>query len=361
MMQMSIKTMELQKASLEAMRGSAGAADREGGDGITLYYGSGSPYAWRVQLALEHKALAYERKVLSFAAGDTRKPEFLALNPRHRVPVDRRRRLRALRVERDRRVPGRSLSGARRAAVPRRRAQARAGAPPDLRGRQLLRQGDRPGRRRGVLRRSPKSATPAKLAAGERGAATRSTRSFARYHARRLPRRPAVGRGLRALSAGRRSSIAARSSCRTSMPTALLTPQLAAWKARIEALPYFDATVSAALEEVRSRRCSSRPPPSPTTAPFPAIRVRRASIPRRTCALSANRNPDFAWSDAPAGTRSFALVCHDPDVPSRGDDVNQEGRVVPASLPRVDFFHWVLDRPAPSTRGDRARRAFRTA
>jgi glutathione S-transferase len=40
-----------------------------------------------VQLALEHKALPYERKVLSFSAGDTRKPEFLALNPRHRVPV----------------------------------------------------------------------------------------------------------------------------------------------------------------------------------------------------------------------------------------------------------------------------------
>ena len=54
---------------------------------ILLYYGSGSPYAWRVQLALEHKALPYERKVLSFSAGDTRKPEFLALNPRHRVPV----------------------------------------------------------------------------------------------------------------------------------------------------------------------------------------------------------------------------------------------------------------------------------
>jgi Raf kinase inhibitor-like YbhB/YbcL family protein len=67
--------------------------------------------------------------------------------------------------------------------------------------------------------------------------------------------------------------------------------------------------------------------------------------------LSANRNPDFAWRDVPAGTRSFALLCHDPDVPSSGDDVNQEGRVVPASLPRVDFFHWVLiDLPA-SARG----------
>ena len=54
---------------------------------IIFYYGSGSPYAWRVQFALEHKALPYERKVLSFADKDTHKPEFLALNPRHRVPV----------------------------------------------------------------------------------------------------------------------------------------------------------------------------------------------------------------------------------------------------------------------------------
>ncbi len=54
---------------------------------LTLYYGSGSPYAWRAQFALEHKALPYELKVLSFSAGDTRKPEFVALNPRHQVPV----------------------------------------------------------------------------------------------------------------------------------------------------------------------------------------------------------------------------------------------------------------------------------
>ncbi len=63
--------------------------------------------------------------------------------------------------------------------------------------------------------------------------------------------------------------------------------------------------------------------------------------------LSRNRNPQLAWSGAPSGTRSFAVVCHDPDVPSQGDDVNQEGRVVPKSLPRIDFFHWVLvDLPA---------------
>ncbi len=67
--------------------------------------------------------------------------------------------------------------------------------------------------------------------------------------------------------------------------------------------------------------------------------------------LSANRNPDFTWSDLPAGTKSLALICCDSDVPSRGDDVNQEGRSVPAALPRVDFYHWVLVDLVPDSGG----------
>ena len=57
---------------------------------------------------------------------------------------------------------------------------------------------------------------------------------------------------------------------------------------------------------------------------------------------SDNISPELSWSDIPEGTKSFALICHDPDVPSSGEDVNIEGKEVPASLPRVDFFHWVL-------------------
>jgi glutathione S-transferase len=54
---------------------------------LTFYHGHGSPYSWRVWLALEHKGLDYELKVLSFTAGDTTKPEFVAINPRHHVPT----------------------------------------------------------------------------------------------------------------------------------------------------------------------------------------------------------------------------------------------------------------------------------
>lgn len=56
---------------------------------ITFYCGSGSPYAWRVWLALEHKRVPYELKLQSFSSGDLKTPEYLAINPRGRVPAIR--------------------------------------------------------------------------------------------------------------------------------------------------------------------------------------------------------------------------------------------------------------------------------
>lgn len=67
-----------------------------------------------------------------------------------------------------------------------------------------------------------------------------------------------------------------------------------------------------------------------------------APDPKSHVTLSQNLNPDLQWSDVPAGTKSLVLICHDRDVPSKADDVNQEGRSIPASLPRIDFYHWVL-------------------
>jgi glutathione S-transferase len=54
---------------------------------ITLYYASGSPFAWRVHLALEEKGLAYEACLLSFDRGELKSPGHLARHPHGKVPA----------------------------------------------------------------------------------------------------------------------------------------------------------------------------------------------------------------------------------------------------------------------------------
>jgi Raf kinase inhibitor-like YbhB/YbcL family protein len=82
-------------------------------------------------------------------------------------------------------------------------------------------------------------------------------------------------------------------------------------------------------------------------APIPGEFAFAVIDPVNHIALSANRNPHLAWADVPEGTKSFALICHDADVPNRADDVNKEDREIAEAFPRDLFFHWILvDIPA---------------
>jgi len=54
---------------------------------LELYWGSGSPYSWRVLLALELKGVPYAPHVLQFSKQEHKSPQMLRMNPRGRVPV----------------------------------------------------------------------------------------------------------------------------------------------------------------------------------------------------------------------------------------------------------------------------------
>jgi glutathione S-transferase len=54
---------------------------------LTFYWASGSPYSWRVYLALEYKLVPFEPRLVSFDKSEHKTREFLAISPRHQVPV----------------------------------------------------------------------------------------------------------------------------------------------------------------------------------------------------------------------------------------------------------------------------------
>lgn len=54
---------------------------------LEVYWASGSPFAWRVLLTLEVKRLPYQSRLLSFAKGENKSAEYLAMNPRGKVPT----------------------------------------------------------------------------------------------------------------------------------------------------------------------------------------------------------------------------------------------------------------------------------
>ena len=207
---------------------------------ITLYYGSGSPYAWRVQFALEHKALPYELKVLSFAAGDTRKPEFLALNPRHRVPVivDEGFVLyesNAIVEYLDEAYPGRGLPlfpGDMRQRALVRRLIAEADNYFDKATDPIVDE---------AFSKKPEERDPARLAEGIAG----MKEEYAMFT--KSMRGDFLAGALSAADFALYPMAAFMDRCARKLPDfdprALLTPEMAAWKARMEALPYFDKTI----------------------------------------------------------------------------------------------------------------------
>lgn len=54
---------------------------------IDFYWASGSPYCWRVQLALEFKRLEYTARHVDLATQEQKSPQLRRLTPRGRVPV----------------------------------------------------------------------------------------------------------------------------------------------------------------------------------------------------------------------------------------------------------------------------------
>ncbi|MBW2267496.1 MAG: YbhB/YbcL family Raf kinase inhibitor-like protein [Deltaproteobacteria bacterium] len=54
-----------------------------------------------------------------------------------------------------------------------------------------------------------------------------------------------------------------------------------------------------------------------------------AAIPAKHTGEGEDTSPPLEWCDAPDGTRSFAVICHDPDAPLVSDG-------------GTGFVHWVL-------------------
>jgi glutathione S-transferase len=56
-------------------------------EGIEIFWSSGSPFSWRVLLALEAKRLPYQSRLLEMSRREHKTPDYLAMNPRGQVPT----------------------------------------------------------------------------------------------------------------------------------------------------------------------------------------------------------------------------------------------------------------------------------
>lgn len=87
----------------------------------------------------------------------------------------------------------------------------------------------------------------------------------------------------------------------------------------------FVATVVAAA---LASTAAAQPAPAPLTVTSPTLTAGQP-IPKQHTADGENTSPALNWTGAPAATRSFAVVCEDPDV------------LLPPTNPQP-FVHWVI-------------------
>lgn len=60
-----------------------------------------------------------------------------------------------------------------------------------------------------------------------------------------------------------------------------------------------------------------------------------------------NLSPALSWTNGPKGTKSYALIMMDPDVPTDFSNAGKEGVEIELGQLRQPFYHWVLaDIPA---------------
>lgn len=71
---------------------------------------------------------------------------------------------------------------------------------------------------------------------------------------------------------------------------------------------------------------------------------------RGRATTGGNRSPAVRWSAGPFGTRSYAIVMTDRDVPADAARVNRAGLSIPTAASRTTFYHWMLVDLAPTIR-----------
>ena len=145
----------------------------------------------------------------------------------------------------------------------------------------------------------------------------------------------------------------------------LITLTSACQKSEPTASPKAPNSSAEASGEASGEAADTAAPAQGEAKAAPSLKVSLAAIPHNAvipaenafcvedgkgkAGLSANKSPEVSWEGAPEGTQSFVLLAVDPDVPSKADDVNKEGKRVWFAYPR-----WTRDQSSIAYHAGRA-------